>query len=68
MEDQLKELEVFKKGIENLKEALSCFIDCNDENVSVDEYAVLESLFNDFTDRAMYLENEVNSYKIEEEI
>ena len=68
MEDQLKELEVFKKGIENLKEALSCFIDCNDENVSVDEYVVLESLFNDFTDRATQLENEVNSYTIEEEI
>lgn len=66
MEDQLKELEVFKKGIENLKEALSYFIDCNDENVSVDEYAVLESLFNDFTDRVMYLENELNSYTIEE--
>ena len=68
MEDQLKELEVFKKGIENLKEALSYFVCCNDENVSVDEYAVLESLFNDFTDRAMYLENELNSYTIEEEI
>lgn len=66
MEDQLKELEVFKKGIEHLKEALSYFKDCNDENVSADEYAVLENLFNDFTDRAMYLENEVNSYKIEE--
>lgn len=66
MEYQLKELEVFKKGIENLKEALSCFIDCNDENVSVDEYVALESLFNDFTDRAMYLENELNSYTMEE--
>ena len=66
MEDQLKELEVFKKGIENLEEALSCFIDCNDENVSVDEYMIMEKLLNDFTDRAMYLENEVNSYKIEE--
>lgn len=66
MEDQLKELEVFKKGIENLKEALSCFIDCNDENVSVDEYMIMEKLLNDFTDRSMYLENEVNSYKIEE--
>lgn len=66
MEDQLKELEVFKKGIENLEEALSCFIDCNDENVSVDEYMIMEKLLNDFTDRAMYLENELNSYKIEE--
>ena len=66
MEDQLKELEVFKKGIENLKEALSYFICCNDKNVSVDEYMIMEKLLNDFTDRAMYLENEVNSYKIEE--
>lgn len=66
MEDQLKELEVFKKGIENLEEALSCFIDCNDENVSVDEYMIMEKLLNDFTDRAMYLENELNNYKIEE--
>lgn len=66
MEDQLKELEVFKKGIENLEEALSCFIDCNDENVSVDEYMIMEKLLDDFTDRAMYLENEVNSYTIEE--
>lgn len=66
MEDQLKELEVFKKGIENLEKALSCFIDCNDENVSVDEYMIMEKLLNDFTDRAMYLENEVNSYTIEE--
>lgn len=66
MEDQLKELEVFKKGIENLEKALSCFKDCNDENVSVDEYMIIEKLLNDFTDRTMYLENEVNSYTIEE--
>ena len=68
MEEQLKELEVFKKGIEHLKEALSYFKDCNNEDVTVDEYMDIESLFNDFTDRAMYLENEVNSYNTEEEI
>lgn len=68
MEDQLEELEVFKKGIEHLKEALSWFIDCNDENVSVYEYMIMEKLLNDFTDRAICLENEVNSYTIEEEI
>lgn len=66
MEDDLKELEIFKKGIDYLKNALEYFRDCNDENVTIDEYVVLESLFNDFTDRAMKLENELNSYKIEE--
>lgn len=66
MEDQLKELEVFKKGIEHLKEALSYFKDCSDEDVTIDEYMDIESLLNDFTDRAMQLENELNSYTIEE--
>lgn len=66
MEEQVKELEILKDGISHLKKALKCFVDCNDENVSVDEYVALESLLNDFTDRAMQLENELNSYTIEE--
>ena len=64
MEDEKKELEVLKDGISHFKKALECFVCC--DSVTNEEYEKLGAKLYDLEDKAMQLENEVSSYKIEE--
>lgn len=66
MEDEKKELEIFKDGISYLKKALECFKDCNDENITLEEFEDIEEKLYIFEDRAMKLEIDISGCILEE--
>lgn len=66
MEDEIKELETLKQGIKHLKEALKYFMDCNNENVTTEEFEDIEDKLYIFEDRAMKLEIDINGCILEE--
>ena len=66
MEDERKELETLKQGIKHLDEALKYFTDCNNENVTIEEFEDIEEKLYIFEDRAMKLEIDINGCILEE--
>lgn len=64
MEEQVKELEILKETIEHMKKAEKCMRDC--ENITNIEYEMFCHYVCALEDRAMELENELNSYTMEE--
>lgn len=66
MEEQVKELEILKDGISHLKKALECFKDCNNENVTTEEFEDIEDKLYILEDRAMKLEIDINGCILEE--
>ena len=66
MEEQVKELEILKDGISYLKKALECFKNCNNENVTTEEFEDIEDKLYIFEDRAMKLEIDINGCILEE--
>lgn len=63
MEEQIKELEILKETIEYMEKARNCMKDC--DNITNTEYLVIGFYIDDLQNRALKLENEVSSYKIE---
>lgn len=59
-----EELKVLKQGIDYLKKALECFICC--DSVTNEEYEKLGAKLYDLEDKAMKLEIDINSCKMED--
>ena len=64
MEEQIKELEILKDGINYLKKALECFVCC--DSVTNEEYEKLGAKLYDLEDKAMKLEIDINGCILEE--
>lgn len=64
MEDDLKELEILKEGINYLKKALECFVCC--DNVTNEEYEKLGAKLYDLEDKAKKLEIEIHGCILQE--
>lgn len=65
MEDERKELEILKEGIQHLQKALNCFVCC--DNVKEEEYETLVKLEDDLTNRKIDLEIKINGCIIQED-
>ena len=64
MEEQVKELEILKDGINHLKKTLECFVCC--DSVTNEEYEKLGAKLYDLEDKAMKLEIDINGCVLEE--
>ena len=64
MEDKLKELEILKEAIQKMQEVKDCLV-CLD-SVTNEEYEKYCAFIYNLEERKNNLENELNSYTIEE--
>lgn len=64
MEDERKELEILKEGIQHLQKALNCFVCC--DSVKEEEYETLVKLEDDLTNRKIDLQIKIDGCIIEE--
>lgn len=65
MEDERKELEILKEGIQHLQKALNCFVCC--DSITEKEYGCLVKLEDDLTSRKIDLEIKINGCIIQED-
>lgn len=64
MEDDKLELKILKETIEHMEKARNCMKDC--DNITSTEYLVFGFYLDDLQNRALKLENKLDSYTIEE--